>query len=552
MSWIQVCLCKKSQALCRSYIDLCRPVALMYAAKRRRLVDAEPKRALTGYAYYELHQRTQLSKSGKSSLELGRIIEAQWRALSKSGREPWEQYGAEETARYAREVADLRAQAGAGMFLHPAQRTERGRLGEQLQPQSMSTNNFALRGERSAELGTASSRPSSVFPDAGRELSRDRFADIINGARAEYSSRVAAGRVHYSDQRVMLDAAGRLPAGPPSNAPGWYPDRHVALPPNSSYAVQACPRVSKKRGRKKKQGGEPKRSLSAYTYYVMDTRGTTASSMPGASFKVVATEVGQRWKALTEEERAPYAVKAKLDTVKGNAARAAWKASIDAKHSAEVALDACRPAHLRFVEAVPARAAPVLKRLHSGWGVHSAVHLSASAPFAAPANSRPPPLVMMTQSHGAGGPVRSGHLLHHALPRGYDYMRSMPCDQPSLWDAYGAASVAASHRAYAAQLQSQSGSNWAPQRGNNLASFGLPVAPQEPLGPPWGAMVGGSPHYAQAGGRVGPAPGPGSGEAFAHYAMSGRRGAVEGTPSLVLPPRQPYDAAGGSMAAPEF
>ena len=473
----------------------------MRVAKRRRLVDGEPERALAAFAYGEMSQRAHAVNADASFDELGKAIDTQW----------WEQRAAQMA--HTREVGVQRARAAVEPACPLGRRAERVRLGVPLQLQARLMNNYA------AELG--------------REVPENGVGLPLHDRYVEYASRVAAGQVNYADQH---------PAGPSPYSAGWgksHREQYVALPPPEAppaVVAHRYPKGPKKRGRKKKKGDEPKRSLSAYTYYVMDTRGATARSMPGASFKVVATEVGQRWKALTDEERAPYDAKAKLDMVKGSAARAAWKASVDAKHSAEVALSACTSSLLGVIAARPGGAAPVLalEGLHSGWGMHSAMPSSVHFAARGLANMAPPPAVnawahslrharVPSSWVGAGGlgPGRNGLLLQHPLQ--HTMLRKELSE--AGWDPYAAASRPQMQRAYTAGTWAEGGHSW--------ASLG-------------GAIPGplGARRYPGHGGQVGPAPDPVGRAGVASYVMPGNRGLIE------LPPRQFYGPAwDGSIAA---
>lgn len=57
----------------------------------------------------------------------------------------------------------------------------------------------------------------------------------------------------------------------------------------------------------------PKRSLSAYMFFANENRDIVRSENPGISFGGVGKLLGEKWKALTPEGKAPYESKAEAD-----------------------------------------------------------------------------------------------------------------------------------------------------------------------------------------------------------------------------------------------
>jgi DNA topoisomerase VI B subunit len=58
---------------------------------------------------------------------------------------------------------------------------------------------------------------------------------------------------------------------------------------------------------------KPKGKQSAFLFFAGEMRSKVKTELPKLAFGEVATEVGRRWKALTDEEKAPYVKMAKLD-----------------------------------------------------------------------------------------------------------------------------------------------------------------------------------------------------------------------------------------------
>ncbi|CDR37371.1 CYFA0S01e10088g1_1 [Cyberlindnera fabianii] len=65
--------------------------------------------------------------------------------------------------------------------------------------------------------------------------------------------------------------------------------------------------------RKKKDPNAPKRSLSAYMFFANANRDVVRADNPGISFGGVGKLLGEKWKALSADEKAPYEAKAEAD-----------------------------------------------------------------------------------------------------------------------------------------------------------------------------------------------------------------------------------------------
>lgn len=69
----------------------------------------------------------------------------------------------------------------------------------------------------------------------------------------------------------------------------------------------------RKTTRKKKDPDAPKRSLSAYMFFANENRDIVRAENPGITFGQVGKQLGDKWKALTPEEKTPYETKADAD-----------------------------------------------------------------------------------------------------------------------------------------------------------------------------------------------------------------------------------------------
>lgn len=74
----------------------------------------------------------------------------------------------------------------------------------------------------------------------------------------------------------------------------------------------------------------PKRSLSAYMFFASENRESVRNDNPGIAFGQIGRVLGERWKALSTDDRIPYETKAAKDKKRYEAEKeqyAATKAS---------------------------------------------------------------------------------------------------------------------------------------------------------------------------------------------------------------------------------
>ncbi|KAK3180341.1 Non-histone chromosomal protein 6 [Lecanicillium sp. MT-2017a] len=84
-------------------------------------------------------------------------------------------------------------------------------------------------------------------------------------------------------------------------------------------------KVEKKRS--KKDPNAPKRGLSAYMFFANEQRENVREENPDATFGEVGKRLGERWKALSDKQRAPYEAKAAADKKRYEDEKAAYNSS---------------------------------------------------------------------------------------------------------------------------------------------------------------------------------------------------------------------------------
>ncbi|KAF2457904.1 non-histone chromosomal protein 6 [Lineolata rhizophorae] len=89
------------------------------------------------------------------------------------------------------------------------------------------------------------------------------------------------------------------------------------------------------RGKKKKDPNAPKRGLSAYMFFANEQREKVREDNPGIKFGDVGKILGEKWKALSDKQRAPYEAKAAADKKRYEDEKAAYAQGADEDEESE-------------------------------------------------------------------------------------------------------------------------------------------------------------------------------------------------------------------------
>lgn len=135
-----------------------------------------------------------------------------------------------------------------------------------------------------------------------------------------------------------------------------------------------------KRGREKKERTGPKRALSSYMYFCQDARESVKNDNPDMNGKEVTSELGRRWKELTDEQKLPFEAKASADKTRYQAEKGVE--APDAKASKKASTKA--PAEKASKKAPAEKATPV-KATEAKASKKAPAEKAAAKPVAKPA-----------------------------------------------------------------------------------------------------------------------------------------------------------------------
>lgn len=97
--------------------------------------------------------------------------------------------------------------------------------------------------------------------------------------------------------------------------------------PKAARAAAGAKGTTKRGTRKKKDENAPKRALSAYMFFANANREQIRTDNPDISFGEVGRLLGQKWKELSDSEKAPYEAKAAADKKRYEDEKAAYNAA---------------------------------------------------------------------------------------------------------------------------------------------------------------------------------------------------------------------------------
>jgi len=95
---------------------------------------------------------------------------------------------------------------------------------------------------------------------------------------------------------------------------GWKGEKGKKKGSVKGGVTKKTAKTTKKRGRgKKKVNAGPKKAKTAYLYFTMAKRAEVQADNPKLKFGPIAKKLGEMWRELSEEEKAPYLAQAAGD-----------------------------------------------------------------------------------------------------------------------------------------------------------------------------------------------------------------------------------------------
>lgn len=328
-------------------------------------MPAAPAKPVAAFSLFCSSVRPTLG--GMTAPEQARAMGAQWKALGEADRAPFAAAAAAGRARYDGELARHKTAAAkvqlekdALMMMYEARRqrlaleyydqqvaaSAAGGGGAAARTQQMKKEGGAADGgedaaapkkartaynlycaDRRAALA-AKGGPALAFGDAMKQFAAEWAAlDRTAAGRkkaAKYGARAAADRARYAGEAAAA-AAGREEAAAAARAAAaaqlaadkdeamrlWAPRVRAAAAEREGAAAARAEKRARRAARAERRaegaGGRGGRARSAYVLFGMAVRAEVAAALgPGAAPTMVMAEIGRRWKAAGEAERADF------------------------------------------------------------------------------------------------------------------------------------------------------------------------------------------------------------------------------------------------------
>ncbi|KAI7849816.1 high mobility group box domain-containing protein [Circinella umbellata] len=96
------------------------------------------------------------------------------------------------------------------------------------------------------------------------------------------------------------------------------------MPKDTTKVSKRATKEEGKQRRAKKDKSGPKRGLSAYMFFSQENRAQIKEDNPDASFGTIGKLLGDKWKKMTDDDKAPYVAKANTDKERYEAEKKAY------------------------------------------------------------------------------------------------------------------------------------------------------------------------------------------------------------------------------------
>mmetsp|Transcript_12080 Transcript_12080/g.19662 ORF Transcript_12080/g.19662 Transcript_12080/m.19662 type:complete len:279 (+) Transcript_12080:47-883(+) len=240
---------------------------------RPRKIRNGPKKPLSAYTLFVVEVRNNVSKENPDLQfkEVASRVGQMWRDLKDEHREKYQALAEQDKMRYEREKDEWKVRAQQAPPEDEKQKRKK-RKGAPKNPLSAYT--YYIMDVRK---DVALNNPHMSFRDVAVHVGQ-MWRNLDAESRSMYSHKAELDKARYENE--MIDWNARLQA-------------------------EATEAALESKNKKKKKSG-PKNPLSAYTYFVMETRPMVSVENPKMTFGEVATRVGQMWRGLSPESRTKY------------------------------------------------------------------------------------------------------------------------------------------------------------------------------------------------------------------------------------------------------
>jgi len=310
-----------------------------------------PRKPLSSYFLFTRDRRASLKAEQPSlkTTEMAKVLSAEWKALDAAAKDKYTAEASQAKAEYATKLAEYKKTSEFGAFTLRLAEWKRAQSESATATATAKPSGKAFKATKKPKDAKAPKRPQTAYflftaarraavkeanPDAkvteiakllGAEwkaLSAEEkapFVEKAETAKAAYTAAMATykGSADFAAHEETVAAWARNEKRGKAEAEGKLPK--VSLP------------------RKPKDANRPKRAPTAYFLFTAERRAAVSAANPEAKITQIAKLMGAEWKALSEEEKAPFVEKAekakaasaaKMEAYKGSAEEKAFEAQL--------------------------------------------------------------------------------------------------------------------------------------------------------------------------------------------------------------------------------
>jgi len=267
-------------------------------ARRPPRDPAAPKRNMSAYLLYQNAMRDTFKQQnpGMTFGQLSKYTSAMYAEMPPAEKEAWNQRAEADKARYLHELStyvpppgyDVKGDAIATHVTHtlpPKPRLNRGTIKTPRDPNAPKRN-------MSAYL---------LYQNCMRETFKNINPGMTFGQLAKFTS--------HMYKSLSADEKQRWEAHAAQDKARYEAEMASYVPPpgyDATGNLVEDRRLSKKYQKKPKDPEQPKRARGSFVFFTFDERPNVMAEFPGIKFVEMGTILGERWRALSNEEKQKY------------------------------------------------------------------------------------------------------------------------------------------------------------------------------------------------------------------------------------------------------
>jgi len=313
-------------------------------AKRAPKDMNAPKKPLSSYFLFSRDRRASLKAEQPElkTTEVAKVMSTEWKALDVAAKDKYTAQASQAKAEYATKLAEYKKTSEYGAFTLKLAAWKK----EQGEAQSASTKGGKpFKATKKPKDEKAPKRPQTAYflftaarraavKEANPEAKVTEIAKLLGAEwkalsveeKAPFVAKAEEAKAAYTAAMATYKGSADFAAHEETVA-AWKRDEKRS----KAEADGKLPKLNYSMPRKPKDTNRPKRAPTAYFLFTAERRAAVSAANPEAKITEIAKLLGAEWKALSEEEKAPFVAKAEKEKVAHTAKVEAYKGSAEEK-----------------------------------------------------------------------------------------------------------------------------------------------------------------------------------------------------------------------------